>query len=71
MIADEPSLVAAIHRLLEKKRAALETGLDDRVPEINAFIEAELARLESSPPPKVEREPPLPLLNQIFKNALE
>jgi uncharacterized protein len=47
LIEDEPQLLADIHALLEQKRGAPELGLAPQVPSIHAFIERELARMES------------------------
>lgn len=50
-IVTDPALREAIDRLLAIKRAAKEAAYGKPLPPINAFIEAELARLESTPPP--------------------
>ncbi len=49
-IVDEPRLRKSIDRLLVHKRAASETEYGGTIPEINAFLQRELTRLESNPP---------------------
>lgn len=71
LIEDQPVVLAAIHELLVKKRAAPELGLEAAVPVINAFIEQELAHLPANAPHKVHRESVIPALNQVFHAALE
>jgi predicted nucleotidyltransferase len=71
LIEDQPAVLAAVHELLIKKRAAQELGLEPAVPAINAFIEQELARLPDNAPRKVHRESVIPALNQVFHAALD
>ena len=54
-IVTDPLLREAIERLLAIKRAAAEAEYGAPLPELNAFIERELARLESAPPPAPAR----------------
>lgn len=70
LIEGQHELLDAINALLEKKRAAPEMGLALPVPSINAFIEAELARLEIIAPERVQRGDVLPQLNGLFHRAL-
>lgn len=70
LIDDQPDLLADIHALLEKKRAAAELGLSAPVRSIDAFIEAELARLEGFNIAQRERSDVLPSLDVVFRNAL-
>jgi uncharacterized protein len=50
-IVTDPDLRTAIDRLLVAKRAAMESGVGSPLPAINAFIDAELTRLEATTPP--------------------
>lgn len=70
LIEGETALLADIDALLAKKRAAPEMGLDKPVASINAFIEAELARLDVISPKHVQRSDVLPQLNQLFHLTL-
>ncbi|MRW89054.1 nucleotidyltransferase domain-containing protein [Duganella sp. FT80W] len=70
LIEDQPALLADIDALLAKKRAAPEMGLDRPVASIDAFIDAELLRLETSAPDRIQRGNVLPELNQLFHHAL-
>ena len=70
LIEDNESLVADIMALLERKRKTPELGLDLPVPSINAFVEAELARLETYEPPAHLRGDVLPKLNEVFHQVL-
>lgn len=68
---DNPALIADIHALLERKRAAPEMDLEPPVQNINAFIEAELERLESFAPPPSHRGEVISKLNQVFHHSLK
>lgn len=71
LIQDRPALVASIHDLLARKRAAPEMGLEPPVPTIHAFIEEELTRLESTYPSKTSgRDEVMPALNALFRQSL-
>ena len=63
-------LAVDIMALLERKRKTPELGLDLPVPSINAFVEADLARLETYEPPAHLRGDVLPKLNEIFHQIL-
>ncbi|MYM41356.1 nucleotidyltransferase domain-containing protein [Duganella qianjiadongensis] len=71
LIEGESELVREIQALLVKKSAAPEMGLDRRVARIDAFIEAELARLASFVPDPSHNPQALPLLNVLFLQVLE
>jgi uncharacterized protein len=70
LIEDQPALIADIHALLERKRAAPEMGLEPPVRSINAFIEAELELLESFTPPSSHRGDVIFKLNEVFHQSL-
>ncbi|MYM66403.1 nucleotidyltransferase domain-containing protein [Pseudoduganella sp. FT55W] len=70
LLGDDRTLLADIEVLLAKKRAAPELGLDRPVASINAFIEAELTRLETVAPARFERGDVLPELNSLFHRSL-
>ncbi len=71
LIEDHADLVADIHDLQVRKRNAPETWMGDPVPRINAFVETQLARLETMQP-NVERPPSvLPGLNTLFHVVLD
>jgi uncharacterized protein len=53
-LVPEGDLLEAIEALLKIKRAAMEAEYGEPLPIINAFIDAELARLESVAPPLAE-----------------
>lgn len=69
-IADEPALIDAIDGLLALKRSSPELGLSEQIPEIHAFIERELERLESVVPERSERRDVVPELSGVFRLAL-
>ncbi len=60
-----PDLHATITQLLARKRQALEAERGAALPIINAFIEAELSRLEASPAPATTA-PDWALLDQLL-----
>jgi predicted nucleotidyltransferase len=70
LLDGDHALLADIEALLAKKRASPELGLDRPVAGINAFIEAELARLETVAPARFERGNVLPELNALFHRSL-
>lgn len=59
-----------IDDLVARKRAAPELGLAPPVPSIDAFIEAELARLDATHVAHVKRGEVLPKLDQLFRTVL-
>jgi len=70
LLDDAPEVLAEIHTLLERKRQTPETGLAPRVPVLNAFIEAELARAPDLAP--VARSASVAnLLNPLFHRVLD
>jgi uncharacterized protein len=56
--------------LLVRKRKTPELGLDLPVPSINAFVEAELERLETYKASAHLRGDVLPKLNEVFHQIL-
>lgn len=66
LIGDQRKLLADIHCLLEKKRAAPEMGLEPPVESIHAFIEQELERLESVQA-QTTSGVEMNLLNEVFR----
>jgi predicted nucleotidyltransferase len=70
LIEDNRPLVRAIEELLVRKRAAPELGLSTPVASINAFIESELQRLDSTVPTPAQRDDVLPDLNAVFRGTL-
>ena len=70
LIQDAPALVTDIETLLERKRAAPELGREPPVPNINAFIERELERLDNFLPPAHRRNEVMPNLNDVFRGVL-
>lgn len=64
MVTD-PALRDAIDQLLVIKRAASEAGLGQPLPVLNAFIDAELTRLEAVPSP-VPRKTDFSVLDQLL-----
>jgi uncharacterized protein len=70
LIEDRAELLANVHGLLARKRNAPETWVGDPVPEIDAFVREQLARLDAMQP-SVERQPgALPGLNALFHLVL-
>lgn len=68
LIDDAPLLQADIAALLAQKRFTPELGLSPKVPRINDFIEAELARPVA--PEYSERPNVMPALNNLFQQVL-
>jgi len=66
LIDGETALLADIADMLEQKRGAPELGLSVPYPRVNAFIEAELARLDAATPTPDDLRPVLPALNALF-----
>ncbi|SFU45654.1 nucleotidyltransferase domain-containing protein [Pseudoduganella namucuonensis] len=69
-LLSDPQLLSDIEVLLEKKRAAPEMGLSAPVASLNAFIEAELARLEATPVAVSKRANAIDGLNALFHATL-
>jgi predicted nucleotidyltransferase len=67
---DDPALLADIHDLLARKRAAPEMGLAPPIPRINAFVEAELERLEALVPPPWRPGGVVPALDGLFRELV-
>ncbi len=70
LLDDQPQLLADIHALLDQKRETPELGLSPQVPSIHAFIEDELARLESIQTDMRKNPSPVPALNALFAAVL-
>lgn len=71
LVSDNKPLDKAISDLLARKRASLEKEYAPAVPVINAFIESELARLESYGEKAKGRDADFDSLNVLFKAVLE
>lgn len=71
LIDDRPALRADIDALLERKRDAPEMGLGDPVPTLNAFVEEQLARLETMRPEATRQSGAVPALNALFHAILD
>lgn len=69
-IAGEDALLKDIHALLAQKKSGEELDLTPPVTNLNAFIEAELARLEANPPVVASRSEGIDTLNTIFRELL-
>lgn len=67
---DDPALLAAIHALLDQKRASPELGLSPQVPAIHDFITRELERLDGIVPARFERRHVEPDLSALFRAVL-
>jgi predicted nucleotidyltransferase len=70
LIQDQTELLADIQALLQKKSAAPELGLSEPVSSINAFVEAELERLELAPPQHAAKLISVAQLNELFHVTL-
>ncbi|MBL8510243.1 MAG: nucleotidyltransferase domain-containing protein [Betaproteobacteria bacterium] len=70
LLADNPTLLADIQSLLERKRSAPEMGMEAPVPSIHAFIEAELMRLTSTKPTPPPRGDAILRLDAVFQSSL-
>ena len=70
LIEDRSALLGDIQALLKRKSTALETGLSEPVGSINAFIEAELQRLEAAVPKPDARPASIWQLNELFHDTL-
>jgi len=66
LIEGRDELMADIAHMLEQKRNAPELGLSAPFPRVNAFIEAELTRLDAATPERDDLRPVLPSLNTLF-----
>lgn len=66
----EAALRDRIVDLVALKKNTDELGLSPRIPELNAFIEHELARWDSFVPDSVRRSSAVPLLDEVFRAVL-
>jgi predicted nucleotidyltransferase len=69
-LPDRKDLLADIMALLEKKKASGEMDLGPPVPSLNAFIEAELERLEGFKGKSVTKNERAELLNDFLRSSL-
>ena len=67
---DDVLLRARIEDLVALKMQTPELGLSAKIPELNAFIETELTRLETMTPEVVRHEGVLGRLNDLFHTTL-
>jgi predicted nucleotidyltransferase len=70
LLPNEDGLLEEIQGLLERKKVALEKELAPRIDKLNAFIEAELARLESFSVEKEDKAGGMEQLNGLFRNMV-
>jgi predicted nucleotidyltransferase len=70
-IITDPDLKDAIASLVEAKRRGDELDRGPMIPAITAFIEQEMARLETSPLSLPGAAPPIEPLNKLFRSVLE
>ena len=68
-LIDDPALRRAIDHLLLIKRAASETEYGRPMPELNAYIDRELTRLEAASAPELTR-PDEALLDQLLHDTV-
>lgn len=68
-VVDEPALLHAIERVLVVKRSVSEAERGRPIPELNAYIDRELSRLEHTTPPDVTRPDP-DRLDQLLREAV-
>jgi predicted nucleotidyltransferase len=71
LIEDEPQLLAEINDLLELKKSSFETDLLPQVKSLNAFIEAELERLENFEHERHNSRADMERLNELFRAVLD
>ena len=71
LLQDEPTVLSAVHLLLEQKRSAPELGFAPAVPLLNTFIEAELGDDTVDVPHKLRTPKVVDLLNELFHRVLE
>lgn len=71
LVDDRPALRMEIDALLERKRGAPEMGLGDPVAAINAFVEEQLARLETMCPESTRPAGAARALNTLFHAVLD
>jgi uncharacterized protein len=70
LIEGQTGLLRDIHALLQRKSTAPEMGLSEPVGSINAFIDAELQRVEAVVPKPDSRSVSIPELNELFHATL-
>lgn len=70
LVENNTELLAAIQKLMLRKKSSLEKEVAPTIPILNEFIESELLRLERIALSKTEREPVMDKLNMLFNEAL-
>ena len=70
LLPEKDGLLEEIQGLLERKKVALEKELAPRIDKLNAFIEAELARLESFSVEKEDKAGGMEPLNGLFRQMV-
>ena len=70
LLPKDDGLLEEIQGLLERKKVAFEKELAPRIDKLNAFIEAELARLESFSVEKEEKAGGMEQLNGLFRQMV-
>lgn len=70
LLPKEDGLLEEVNSLLERKKTALEKELAPRIDKLNAFIKAELTRLENFNVEKEEKPGAMQDLNRFFQQVL-
>jgi predicted nucleotidyltransferase len=70
-LISDSDLRRAIDDLLEAKKAGKEMDRGPAIPELNAFIDSELKRLETEMPRRVNPKADVERLNDLFRFALD
>ena len=70
-LISDSDLKRAIDDLLEAKKNGKELDRGPAIPELNAFIDSELRRLETEMPRRVNPKADVERLNEVFRFALE
>lgn len=68
---DDEALLGAIERLRERKVSGEELDRGPAIPEIGAFVESELGRLDTVLVPKLPPKPSLDALDRLFRETLD
>jgi predicted nucleotidyltransferase len=69
-LVSDSGLRRAIDNLLEAKKSGKELDRGPAIPELNAFIDSELRRLETELPKRVNPKADIERLNEVFRFAL-
>jgi hypothetical protein len=70
LLEGEPTVLAEVHKLLEKKRNTPELGRSAAVPALNDFIEGELGDEPRAVPKKLRSPQVIGELNELFHSIL-